>query len=199
MLRAGIPAILAMQFTIDDRLAAAFCGTFYRALVAGLTVDEAVGLGRTAIRAASVGQAGDPRDWGVPVLYVRTPGARVFNPVANPEVAKAAAEKSESLFKQSARRIGETGRLIGPVVANMTSGSIRVEQKVTEETRGFVIGTAVFNMDGGHLTVEQVLGDVDGDVVAAEITNFGGSAPPTETSADALAGLEKLLRAWHKS
>jgi hypothetical protein len=204
MLRAGIPAVVAMQFTIDDSLAAAFCGTFYRALVAGLTVDEAVGLGRTAIRAASLEHGGDPRDWGVPVLYVRTPGGRVFNPVANPELAKAAAEKSESLFKQSARRIGETGRLIGPVVANMTSGSIRVEQKVTEETRGFVIGTAVFNMDGGHLTVEQVLGDVTGDVVAAEITNFGGSAfgehaPPTETSADALAGLEKLLRAWHKS
>src|SRR5437763_8779823 len=50
LLRAGIPAVVAMQFTIDDKLAAAFSAAFYRSLTAGLTVDEAVAAGRSAIR-----------------------------------------------------------------------------------------------------------------------------------------------------
>ena len=54
----GVPAVVAMQFTIGDRKASAFAGALYRALVAGLTVDEAVALGRTAIRTASTGDSG---------------------------------------------------------------------------------------------------------------------------------------------
>ena len=55
----GVPAVVAMQFTIGDRKASAFAGALYRALVAGLTVDEAVALGRTAIR--TVSPPGAPR------------------------------------------------------------------------------------------------------------------------------------------
>jgi hypothetical protein len=71
LLKAGIPAVVAMQFTIGDQLAVAFSEAFYRALVAGLSVDEAVSLGRQAIRMKSLEGQRDAIDWGVPVLYLR--------------------------------------------------------------------------------------------------------------------------------
>jgi CHAT domain-containing protein len=45
LLLAGIPSVVAMQFTIQEELAAAFCASFYLTLSAGLTVDEAVAAG----------------------------------------------------------------------------------------------------------------------------------------------------------
>ena len=74
LLKAGIPAVVAMQFTIRDSLAAAFCGALYQALIAGFAVDEAVARGRAAIRLKSLeGEEPHIRDWGVPVLYLRAP------------------------------------------------------------------------------------------------------------------------------
>ena len=71
LLKAGIPAVVAMQFAIGDQLAVAFSEAFYRALVAGLSVDEAVALGRQAIRMKALEGQRDAIDWGVPVLYLR--------------------------------------------------------------------------------------------------------------------------------
>jgi hypothetical protein len=66
--KAGIPAVVGMQYTIRDANAIAFSRQFYRALAAGQPVDAAVTEGRLAI----FNQADDSeRDWGVPVLYLR--------------------------------------------------------------------------------------------------------------------------------
>ncbi len=86
----GVPAVVAMQFTIGDRKAAAFARALYQALVAGRTVDEAVALGRTAIRTVSTGAQADVRDWGVPVLYLRDHGGHVFEPVSSAEAREEA-------------------------------------------------------------------------------------------------------------
>jgi CHAT domain-containing protein len=80
LLKAEIPAVVAMQFTVNDDLAVAFNGAFYQALIAGLTVDEAVTEGRLAIRSAAQGDKHFVRDWGAPVLYLRSPGGAVFPP-----------------------------------------------------------------------------------------------------------------------
>jgi len=69
--RAGIPAVVAMQYSIKDTNAVAFSRRFYAALAAGETIDAAVTDGRLAIFNRS---NLDERDWGVPVLYLRTPG-----------------------------------------------------------------------------------------------------------------------------
>ena len=75
--RAGIPAVVAMQYTILDKRAIAFSQRFYRALAAGETIDAAVTDGRLAIFNRS---DFEERDWGVPVLYLRTPGGKLFPP-----------------------------------------------------------------------------------------------------------------------
>lgn len=97
ILKAGIPAVVAMQFSVQDTLAAVFSGAFYRALVAGLTIDEAVSIGRIAMRGAASATNPDSRDWGVPVLYLRAAEGRVFNPVSD-EAARRAAEHSLGQF-----------------------------------------------------------------------------------------------------
>ena len=51
LLRGRIPSVVAMQFTVKDELAAAFMTTIYKGLVAGCTIDEAVSVGRRAVRA----------------------------------------------------------------------------------------------------------------------------------------------------
>jgi hypothetical protein len=73
--RAGIPAVVGMQFTVGDRNAIAFSRQFYRSLAAGQPIDAAVTDGRLAIRNRS---GRDERDWGVPVLYLRTEEGVLF-------------------------------------------------------------------------------------------------------------------------
>jgi hypothetical protein len=92
LLRGEIPAVIAMQFTIYDSLTALFMGDFYEALAAGMTIDEAVYLGRRAIREETLLDNPAIRDWGAPVLYMRTPGGRIFPPVTD-EVARQQAER----------------------------------------------------------------------------------------------------------
>ena len=66
--RTGIPAVVAMQYTISDKNAIAFMRRLYTALAAGQSIDAAVSDGRLAIlnRGQEAGQ-----DWGTPVLYLR--------------------------------------------------------------------------------------------------------------------------------
>jgi hypothetical protein len=79
--RAGIPAVVGMQYPIRDTSATAFYQGFYRALAAGQPIDAAVTDGRLAIVNRS--SEGD-RDWGVPVLYMRSLEGVLF-PQAPPE------------------------------------------------------------------------------------------------------------------
>jgi len=99
--RAGIPAVVGMQYTVQDENAIAFSRRFYRALAAGQSIDAAVTDGRLAIynRASE-----DERDWGVPVLYLRAdegvlfPGARplaVGRPAAPVRPARDAGHRVE--------------------------------------------------------------------------------------------------------
>jgi hypothetical protein len=67
--RAGIPAVVGMQFKIYDTNAIVFGSFFYQSLAAGESIDTAVREGRLAIYLNR--NSDDERDWGVPVLYLR--------------------------------------------------------------------------------------------------------------------------------
>jgi CHAT domain len=74
LVRRGIPAVLAHQYTISDQASIAFSHTFYEALASGLPVDASVGEARKAI---SLG--GTPSlEWGTPVLCTHTPDGVLF-------------------------------------------------------------------------------------------------------------------------
>ncbi len=75
LVRQGVAAVVAMQYDVLDDLALAFMDMFYAALAAGLSVDEAVAAGRLGMK----GKAGRRDfDWGVPVLYMRSPDGVLF-------------------------------------------------------------------------------------------------------------------------
>jgi hypothetical protein len=73
--RAGIPAVIGMQYAIRDASAVGFSRRLYRALAAGQPIDAAVTDGRLAIY--NRGDE-DERDWGVPVLYLRAEEGVLF-------------------------------------------------------------------------------------------------------------------------
>lgn len=78
MLKAGIPAAVAMQHALWDESALAFSRSFYRTLAAGMPLDQAVSAGRLAIFNLCHPLRNEPDgvvlwpDWGNPVLYLRT-------------------------------------------------------------------------------------------------------------------------------
>jgi hypothetical protein len=76
LVRADIPAVVAMQWPIEDRAAITFAKSFYRTLAAGRTVDECVAEGRVAMDTAS------PHSimWAAPVLFIRSLDGQLWTP-----------------------------------------------------------------------------------------------------------------------
>jgi predicted ATPase len=75
LIRAQVPAVVALQVTAPEEATCAFAGEFYRALAEGFPIDACVTEGRKAVMSA----AGLRRpDWGIPVIYTRAPDDRLF-------------------------------------------------------------------------------------------------------------------------
>lgn len=74
LMRAGLPAVLAMQLPISDGAAIAFSEAFYERLVAGDPLDAAVAEGRQAIHSRPLRTA----EWALPVLFLRASDGAVF-------------------------------------------------------------------------------------------------------------------------
>jgi Tol biopolymer transport system component len=81
LVRGGVAAVIAMQFEISDEAAIILSSEFYSALADGYPVDAALAEARTAVytRASAV-------EWAVPVLYLRSPDASIFDVEAAPPV-----------------------------------------------------------------------------------------------------------------
>lgn len=68
LVQRGIPAVIAMQYSIRDSTAKLFSDKFYRSLALAKPVDEAVQSTRNLI---SIEVGSDKRDFATPVLYMR--------------------------------------------------------------------------------------------------------------------------------
>ncbi len=179
LVQRGVPAVVVMQFTIGDRRAAAFAGALYRALVAGLTVDEAVALGRTAIRTVSTGQYADVRDWGVPVLYLRDEGDRLFEPVSTAAAVEEAVAGSTRLYQQRVGNVSAGGLVLGAVLEPGSTGAV-------DQDADRVDGTLIGALGGGDVRVGQ-----DVEEVGAGGTVVGGADSP-EALARALDAIRRM-------
>jgi hypothetical protein len=73
LIRAQVPAVVAMQFTVPQEATRAFASEFYRALAEGFPIDACVTEGRKAVMNAT--GLRNP-DWGIPVAYSRAPDGR---------------------------------------------------------------------------------------------------------------------------
>jgi CHAT domain-containing protein len=74
LVRRGISAVAAMQYSISDPAAIAFARGFYTAVAHGRGIDEAVSSGRVAILGTGEGTL----EWLTPVLYLRGHDADLF-------------------------------------------------------------------------------------------------------------------------
>lgn len=74
LVQKGIPAVIAMQFSITDTAAITFAKNFYAAIADTYPVDAALSEARRAIYGP-----GDNVEWGTPVLYLRAPDGQIFN------------------------------------------------------------------------------------------------------------------------
>jgi hypothetical protein len=104
LLRAGVPAVLAMRVPVSDRGAVAFSATFYERLAGGDRIDAAVVEGRLALLRE------DPRsqEWATPILYIRVPDGDVLGglpPVAQAGVPPANPAPSPP-WQEEPRRLG---------------------------------------------------------------------------------------------
>jgi hypothetical protein len=75
LVQQGVPCVVAMQFEISDASAIQFSTAFYEAVATNQPVDQAVAQGRLAIYS----EVSD-LEWATPVLYLRSPDARIFAP-----------------------------------------------------------------------------------------------------------------------
>jgi len=74
LVRAGVPAVAAMQYEITDDAAIEFSRSFYEALADGLPVDAAISEARLAINLS----VNNSLEWGTPVLHLRAPDGALF-------------------------------------------------------------------------------------------------------------------------
>ncbi|MFI5454894.1 MAG: CHAT domain-containing protein [Isosphaerales bacterium] len=79
LVRAGIPAVVAMRYPILDDAAITFSREFYRALASGLAVDAAVADARKGLFLDEESRKKADRSWFMPVLFMRAPDGRLFN------------------------------------------------------------------------------------------------------------------------
>lgn len=161
LLRAGVPAVVAMQDAVRDVLTAAFCAAFYKAVVVGRLVDEAVTAGRIAMRGAALEfDSPDVRDWASPVLYLRSTGA-VFRPVSDSAVSGHAATELDRQVTQTLEAVAKEGRVVGAI----GESGVKVTQKIAGEVGGLVIGGLAVKREGGRVVIEQSVGTVTGTLI----------------------------------
>lgn len=95
LIRAQIPAVIAMQFSVPQEATRAFAGEFYRALAQGFPIDACVTEGRRSVMIAS----GLRRpDWGIPVVYTRARDGRLLE-LAAPRTRAAGAAPTTQQFE----------------------------------------------------------------------------------------------------
>lgn len=83
--RAGIPAVIGMQYTVYDASALAFSRRLYFNWSRGMLLDQAVAEARMEI---SDVRGGTGRDFATPVLYLREDGLRAPAPEAPPPLVR---------------------------------------------------------------------------------------------------------------
>lgn len=141
LIKEGIAAVVGMQYEVLDVLAMPFSKRFYTAIASGLSIDEAVSLGRLEMY-----READERgiDWGIPVLYMRSSNGVIF-----PEIAKQEPTTANELRIENEARIKtiKGGKFIGieiekVVKANKILNKLDLDTAENTEIKGMVIKEA---------------------------------------------------------
>lgn len=189
LLKGGLGAVVGMQFPILDGSAIEFSKAFYKGIIAGQSVDEAMTASRLAIAAR-----GDVRGWGTPVLYLRTEDGVLFPEHVDKPELREERKQAEAIIREKVKEL--TGNMVGVEINRMANGRINVQHMVEHVKSGAtLVGADIGDMEGGSLTVDHDLGTVDGTVIGAKFDTFGGergdSTPKSPPSASRSFDLDK--------
>jgi hypothetical protein len=113
-----VPAVIGMQAPVETFAAVSFASAFYGALFSGLSLDEAVSVGRLAM----LRPLDQPyfAEWGVPVLYSRLADGVLFPERAGPPTPTALVFRKAVDFQAAVIERG--GSLVGLDVQRLASG-----------------------------------------------------------------------------
>ncbi|MFF8265488.1 CHAT domain-containing protein [Streptomyces virginiae] len=81
LVRAGVPAVVAMQYEITDKAALVFASSFYERIAQGVPVDRAVTLAREYVKVEQ-----ESLEWATPVLFLASDETRLFSLPQVPQV-----------------------------------------------------------------------------------------------------------------
>ncbi len=110
LVQQGIAAVIAMQYESTDHAAIEFSTQFYDAMTAGLPVDSAVTDARRAMSLA----INNTLEWGIPVLYMRSPDGVIFAfEKQGVGVEEKTIERSITNSHEAAARIAQPKQLTG--------------------------------------------------------------------------------------
>jgi hypothetical protein len=137
----GVAAVIAMQYEVLDDMAILFSQGFYRSLAAGLTVDEAVSVGRLAVLEKSSEKG---VEWGVPTLYLRTVDGVLF-PEVKPETSKSA-DGIRLALEHNVDIVEKGGESVGLEVEGLLDGGEYFVKKYTKVVKGKDVGISIKNL-----------------------------------------------------
>jgi hypothetical protein len=171
LVKAEVPAVVANQYSILDTCAIAFSRQFYRALVGGLSIERAV----TAGRIAAYNAAPDERDWGVPVLYIRSMDGRLFEGAPDPGIREWARVDAEADVSVRVQEVAAGGEVLGAEVREMLSGKLAVRVDVAGVVCGQVTGGTFDHVGGGTAQIKMEIDEVGegGRVKGAKFDRIG--------------------------
>jgi hypothetical protein len=146
LIKAKVPAVVAMQFPISDAAAIIFAEIFYEGILRGLPVDAAVAEGRREVRFNDKTLS----EWATPVLYLRSKDGMLFDwgrrdaaprsgePVSRPAAAGAAATAAAAITAEpvSADPWGpDAGDALRVFLANPDQNLLRRHRMLAEELK----------------------------------------------------------------
>ena len=141
LIQEGIAAVVAMQYKVLDVLAMPFSRRFYTAIASGLSIDEAVSLGRLEMY-REAGEGGI--DWGIPVLYMRSASGVIFPGIAQKEPQAAAGLKVDIEARLGTIEGGEFSAIEVENVVKATQITVKVDIK--HQKGGKVTGIDAINL-----------------------------------------------------
>jgi len=182
LLNAGLFAVIGMQYKIGNKSATAFTGEFYNALLAGLSIDQAVTNGRMAVAAL-----GNVRDWAVPVLYLAgmTDGI-VFKEFKDDPALEPVRQK---IITKATQILGElTGKLTGIKAKNIAWGKVEVYEKIEHVAKGAtaIAVEAETVQPGAEVNTTQIIDNLEGEVIGQKYNTIGSSSAKSSNTTGGL-------------
>jgi CHAT domain-containing protein len=160
LVKRGIDAVAAMQFTVSDAGATKFARGFYSALANGRGIGDAVGAGRVGLR----GTPGS-LEWVTPVLYVRDDTATLFR-ITSPPPPAAPPPAQPARKRLSTATLAAIGGIAAAVVAVLVVVLVNV---FSPEPKQHVAPPPTSSTSHTAATV----GSTDADTVIQQLADVG--------------------------